>query len=342
MDLYGLFARWLRGEIPGKFMPWQVDLDTTNICNQNCYYCNTADFRKAVPEFQPLDAYARLIEQLHNWRAHEPNIIGTLSNVIFSGGGEPTLLPGWETLVEQCIDCGFLVAMNTNGTNLDRLLTIPVAKLRTIAYIGVDIDSGNPETYERIRRSLSPHSPFEKVKRTAAQLGELGLNLDMKALLMPENTSPEEIRSFFQFARDVKARSVHLRPVVLEGRAFGITGEVFESIRQCEVEFGMRAVVAVGRYEPRQYKRCHQLFLFPSFSADGEIYLCCEYKGREDLCLGRWSDPSQDWRDLWCGDRHREIYHTLVTSLCKPCRPNTTNNRIEAAVGSKESDVGFI
>ena len=43
-------------------MPWQIDLDTTNICNQDCYYCNTDQFRKDKPIYQKTSAYLELID----------------------------------------------------------------------------------------------------------------------------------------------------------------------------------------------------------------------------------------------------------------------------------------
>jgi wyosine [tRNA(Phe)-imidazoG37] synthetase (radical SAM superfamily) len=98
MDQYQLVSRWIQGNIPGKILPWQIDLDTTNICNQACYYCNTEQFRTELPVYQSVEQYSKLIDRLYNWRKHDSNIIGTLSNVIFSGGGEPTLLPGYEDL----------------------------------------------------------------------------------------------------------------------------------------------------------------------------------------------------------------------------------------------------
>lgn len=341
MQQYQLVARWLQGQIPGKILPWQIDLDTTNICNQACYYCNTEQFREEKPVYQERDKYLDLIDKLANWRAYDPNVIGTTSNVIFSGGGEPTLLPGYESVIERAIDAGFVAAMNTNGTKLHKLLTVDPDKLKRMAYIGLDIDSGNPETYEQIRRSKMKDSPFDRVKETARELGQMGAPLDIKALLMPENTSPEEIDSLFAYARDVNARAVHLRPMVLDGKSFELTDDIRLSIADASNKYRVRADLALGRYETREYSRCHQFFLFPSFCADGNIYLCCEYKGREDIKLGSWVDG--DWRDLWCGERHKEIYEHFRTAFCKPCRPNTTNNRIQQAILNPKSVLdGFI
>lgn len=341
MQQYQLIARWLRGEIPHKFMPWQIDLDTTNICNQACYYCNTEEFRKEQPIYQSTEAYMNLIDQLHNWRKYDSDIVGTLSNVIFSGGGEPTLLPGYESIIEKTIDCGFAAAMNTNGTKLDKLLTIHPDKIRKMAYIGIDIDSGNAETYELIRRSKTHDSPFSKVKSLAKELGKMNAPIDVKALLMPENTSEVEINSLFEYATEVNARSIHLRPIVLDNQSFILTDEIRQYIKNASLKYNVKTDLALGRYQTREYKKCHQMFLFPSFCADGYIYLCCEYKGREDLCLGSWID--NDWRNLWCNDRHREMYNKFQTVFCKPCRPNTVNNSIQEALIDTSSILkGFI
>ena len=341
MDQYQLVSRWLQGFIPGKILPWQIDLDTTNICNQACFYCNTEQFRNDMPVYQSVEQYLKLIDRLHTWRQRDPNIIGTLSNVIFTGGGEPTLLPGYETLLEDVIDKGYVAAMNTNGTRLHKVLDISTDKLKRMAYLGLDIDSGILETYESIRKSKMSESPFDRVKETAKELCSKGVPLDIKILLMEQNTSEIELDSIFQYAKDVGARLVHLRPMVLNGHSYVLTEHVADLIKTISYKYGIKADFALGRYEERQYKRCHQFFLFPSFCADGNIYLCCEYKGREDTKLGSWLDD--DFRDLWCSDRHKEIYNNFLTSFCKPCRPNTTNNRIQhSLVDYSQVIKGFI
>ena len=341
MDQYQLVSRWLQGFIPGKILPWQIDLDTTNICNQACFYCNTEQFRNDMPVYQSVEQYLKLIDRLHTWRQRDPNIIGTLSNVIFTGGGEPTLLPGYETLLEDVIDKGYVAAMNTNGTRLHKVLDISTDKLKRMAYLGLDIDSGILETYESIRKSKMSESPFDRVKETAKELCSKGVPLDIKILLMEQNTSEIELDSIFQYAKDVGARLVHLRPMVLNGHSYVLTEQVADLIKTISYKYGIKADFALGRYEERQYKRCHQFFLFPSFCADGNIYLCCEYKGREDTKLGSWLDD--DFRDLWCSDRHKEIYNNFLTSFCKPCRPNTTNNRIQhSLVDYSQVIKGFI
>lgn len=341
MDQHKLIARWIRGEIPAKLLPWQIDLDLTNICNQSCFYCNSAEFRASKPVYQNIRAYLELVDKLAGWREHDANVIGTTSNVILSGGGEPTLLPGYEWVVERLVDRGFFVAMNTNGTKLDRLLNIAPEKLQRMAYIGLDIDSGNPETYEQIRRSLMTTSPFQKIKKTAQKLTAAGAPVDVKMLLLEPNTTPEEIHAIASYAQDIGARSIHFRPGVIDDVAFPITPSLRSKIQETCVKLGVDYHIAVGRYEPRSYLKCHQFFLFPSFCADGWVYLCCEYKGFEQFRLCKWIDDDIDWRDIWGSEQHRARYENFLTTQCKPCRPNTTNNRVELGLTTQGSE-GFI
>jgi sulfatase maturation enzyme AslB (radical SAM superfamily) len=239
------------------------------------------------------------------------------------------------------IDKGYVAAMNTNGTRLHKVLGISTDKLKRMAYLGLDIDSGILETYESIRKSKMSESPFDRVKETAKELCSRGVPLDIKILLMEQNTSEIELNGIFQYAKDVGARLVHLRPMVLNGHSFMMNDEVATRIKTASEFYNIKADISLGRYDTRAYTRCHQMFLFPSFCADGNIYLCCEYKGREDTKLGSWIDG--DFRDIWCSDRHKEIYNNFITTFCKPCRPNSTNNKIQNSINDYSQVIkGFI
>lgn len=339
MDQRLLLARWLKDPGNTQMLPWQVDIDTSNICNQDCYYCNSKEFRDRESKQLPLDPYINLVDKLSRWRVDYPNTIGTINGIIYSGGGEPTLIPGFERLLEKTIDCGFLTALNTNGTKLEKLLEISPEKLKKMAYIGLDLDSADSITYENIRRSFDKKNVFDKVKISAAKLGSLNVPIDIKILLMDQNTTDKELNLLFQYAVDVNARSLHCRPVVLNNDIFKITQELQDKINNLSIKYGVKTVTSISRYEKRQYTKCHQLFLFPSFSADGNIYLCCEYKGRQDLKLGSWIDSDNDWRKSWGSQKHQDIYNKFLTHFCKPCRPNKMNNQIQQYINMGDEEL---
>ena len=151
MYQYAELVHWMNNKDSKKILPAQVDIDLTNVCNQDCYYCNSADFRKERPVQKKYTEYIALLDKLATWRSHSPNSFGTTHTITYPGGGEPTVLTGYEHVIEHTIDHGFLTSITTNGSNLDKLLdSIVVEKLQKIAWIGIDIDAGTEDLYEQI------------------------------------------------------------------------------------------------------------------------------------------------------------------------------------------------
>jgi len=321
-------VHWMRNRDSKILLPAQVDIDLTNICNQDCYYCNSADHRARAPVQKKYTEYIDLLDKLASWRSHSPNSYGTTHTITYPGGGEPTVLPGFEHVIEHTIDLGFLTSITTNGSKLDRLLdSVPVEKLRQLAWIGIDIDAGTEELYEKIRRSLTKKSLFNRVKENAQELIRAGVNVDFKCLINPYNDNQEAIDDLFDYVREVQGRMLYFRPVIYRGKAHPITAELREWIQRASDRAGIPFWINDNKTQPRRYQRCHQMYHFPVFCADGMIYVCCDNKGNPRFSIGRWDQG--DFRDLWMSADHHDIYARTNVSLCQPCRPNVTNNTIQ-------------
>jgi len=321
-------VHWMHNKNTKVLLPAQVDIDLTNICNQDCYYCNSADHRALAPVQKKYTEYIELLDKLSGWRAHSPDSYGTTHTITYPGGGEPTLLPGYEHVIEHSIDLGFLTSITTNGSKLDRLLdSVPVAKLRKLAWIGIDIDAGSEELYEKIRRSLTSKSLFDRVKSNAAEMIKAGVSVDFKVLLNPYNSNQQSIKDLFDYVSSVEGRSLYFRPVIEQGRAFEISDEIKHSIAEVSQTTGIPYRINQTKTEPRRYTRCHQMYHFPVFCADGYLYLCCENKGRQDFALAAWDQD--DFRDIWMSAGHHTLYNKTNVAFCQPCRPNQTNNMIQ-------------
>lgn len=321
-------AHWMQNQDSMKILPAQVDIDLTNVCNQDCYYCNSAEFRARVPVQKKYTEYIDLLDKLATWRSHTPNSYGTTHTITYPGGGEPTVLIDYEKVIEHTIDLGFLTSITTNGSNLDTLLNnVAVEKLRKIAWIGIDIDAGTEDLYEEIRRSLTSKSLFTKVKDNARELINAGVNVDFKCLINPLNDNIDAMRNLFKLVKELNGRSLYFRPVIVEGVAHPITNETLAMLETLSKEIGLPHVVNTNKTTPRTYKKCHQMFHFPVFCADGKIYLCCEGKGNPQFELGSWD--TGDFRDLWLGPRHYEVYNKTRVEFCQPCRPNINNIQIQ-------------
>jgi hypothetical protein len=105
---------------------------------------------------------------------------------------------------------------------------------------------------------------------------------------------------------------------------FEKTLDILEKLGQ---QYQMPYWVNQNKNLPRNYKKCHQMFHFPVFCADGKIYVCCENKGNPDFELGSWD--TGDFREIWLDDHHHNIYKKTNVALCQPCRPNITNIGIQ-------------
>lgn len=321
-------VHWMHNRDKKILLPAQVDIDLTNICNQDCYYCNSADHRAAAPVQKKYTAYIELLDKLNDWRAHSPNSYGTTHTITYPGGGEPTMLPGYEHVIEHTIDLGFLTSMTTNGSRLDRLLnSVPVNKLKKIAWIGIDIDAGTEDLYEQIRNSLTKKSLFHKMKSNAKALVEIGTNVDFKVLLNPFNDNTAALKNIFLFVKEVGGRLIHFRPVIHQGRAHQITDSVRLELKNLAALYNVPYQLVESKTDQRTYRRCHQMYHFPVFCADGHIYVCCENKGNSNFSLARWDQG--DFRDQWMQQKHHDIYVSTRVEFCQPCRPNKTNNMIQ-------------
>jgi sulfatase maturation enzyme AslB (radical SAM superfamily) len=321
-------------------LPAQVDIDLTNVCNQDCYYCNSAEFRRVEPVQKKYQEYIALLDRLAGWRAHSPKSYGTTHTITYPGGGEPSILPGFEKVIEHTIDLGFLTAITTNGSHLDKLLnSIVVEKLKKIAWIGIDIDAGTKDLYEQIRRSLTKENLFDKMANNARDLIGAGVNVDFKCLINPLNDNSQALEDLFEFVKRIGGRKLYFRPVIVNDEAHPITYKTLTLIEQLGQKYSQPYWVNQNKTIPRNYKRCHQMYHFPVFCANGKIYVCCEGKGNPQFELGSWD--SGDFRDRWMNDRHHEIYNKTNVGLCAPCRPNKTNIEIQNILNEPEKIEGL-
>jgi sulfatase maturation enzyme AslB (radical SAM superfamily) len=328
MYQYAELVHWMQNQDTMRILPAQVDIDLTNVCNQDCYYCNSADFRANKPVQKKYTEYIDLLDKIAGWRSHSPKSYGTTHTVTYPGGGEPTVLINYEKVIEHTIDLGFLTSITTNGSNLDRLLDfVHVDKLRKLAWIGIDIDAGTESLYEKIRRSLTAESLFNKVCTNARGLIEAGVNVDFKALINPFNDNDEAIHDLFSLVKNLDGRMLYFRPVIVGGQAYPITDQTLATLEKYSQQFKLPYQANQNKTLVRNYKKCHQMFHFPVFCADGKIYTCCEGKGNSQFELGSWD--VNDFRDIWLNARHYEIYDKTRVEFCQPCRPNISNIKIQ-------------
>jgi len=321
-------------------IPPSVEIDLTNSCNQDCTYCNVAVFRNEVRDRTKIHDYHSLIDDIASWSSHKKNSIGNVNTVTFVGGGEPTARKGYEYVLEQAIDNNFLVSLITNGSRLEQLENISQNSLSRISWVGVDIDSGDEEIYEQVRRSKQD-GLYHKVKENIKWLTSQGINVDIKSLLFDKTITQESIDSTLRYCKEVNARMVYFRLALIDGSIYQLSDFDHQYILDAAKKIGVKVSVNKSRMGTRTYSKCHALHLIPVFSSDGNIYTCCENRGNDFFKLCNWTDPS--FKDVWMSEKHFNMYQNLDLNLCKPCRPHSHNIEIDNLITSKDfvSDMFF-
>jgi sulfatase maturation enzyme AslB (radical SAM superfamily) len=138
------------------------------------------------------------------------------------------------------------------------------------------------------------------------------------------------MNDLFVFVKRVGGRKIYFRPVIVNNQAHLITEETIALIAKLSDQHQVLYHINTNKTLPRNYKKCHQMFQFPVFCANGKIYTCCEGKGNPQFELANWDQD--DFRDAWLSARHYEIYNTTRVEFCQPCRPNINNIQIQQAL----------
>lgn len=105
-------------------------------CNFRCPFCHNASL-VLTPESQPVISEDEIFSTLKKR-------VGILEGVCITGG-EPTLYTGLHDLIKQIKDLGFLVKLDTNGSNPKTIRKLLEEKL--VDYVAMDIKNSK-EKYE--------------------------------------------------------------------------------------------------------------------------------------------------------------------------------------------------
>ena len=158
------YIQWKR-DLEGNFSsigppvhsPISINLDLTSACNYSCLFCVDSRLINAGKTLA-LEDIKKLIDTLHSH--------GLLS-VILIGGGEPTLHPDFEAVVDIIKSKGIQIGIVTNGSRLEKIEAI-ADRLEEKDWVRISIDAGNDETFKELhhpRTKLTLHQILEKAKK---------------------------------------------------------------------------------------------------------------------------------------------------------------------------------
>lgn len=166
-----------------------LSLEYQTVCNMRCTYCSDVYYGGKPALYQPVDVVQSMLDS---------NALAKCEYIVW-GGGEPTLDKGFTKVINQIAQGVPQVKQRviTNATRFNPALAALMQEDR--AFIVTSIDAGTQATFEAIRKYYNFNAVLRNLKRYADAAPH---NVIVKYILMPENSTPEELEAFCQQVKD--------------------------------------------------------------------------------------------------------------------------------------------
>ena len=154
-------------ELP-SLSPLSINLDLTTACNYACDHCIDWDILNSKVRHSDealRDSLKLVVER-------------GLKSVILLGGGEPTLYPGFASMVEFLKGMNLQVAVVSNGSRGDRLLAA-APFLKKGDWIRLSLDSGSNDIFRRMHNPSSKTLSLDEICSWIPRIKQSNPDFDM-------------------------------------------------------------------------------------------------------------------------------------------------------------------
>lgn len=326
---YKKILGWMDGknELPA---PIEASLDPIATCNNKCYYCSSnkyIDNEKNIKRWGR-DYFEELFSYLTEWGV----------KAYCWGGREATLNLRLAEATRMAHLCGLEGAIVTNGVYLpDDLLDA----LLLCKWIGVSVDSVNPEVYKKVRGTDDCNQVWYNIMRIAHK--KKTTTLGVRVLVLPETI--DTLWDTCYAAWNCGASFCHIRPADLERKDLAIVQklnydmakikEIFERCHELETpNFGVFTVT--HKYDENfkvkhNFKRCLASPLVAQICTDKKYYLCVDHR----------MDARYEIKE-WGNRQHLNLIKGIVPDRdCSRCTWGAYNQQIEEVVIEDRMHLNF-
>lgn len=319
-----------------------VQIILTNRCNQHCSFCAyrskgySSSEQFVVQDEISIDKALEIVDDCAR--------LGVKA-VELTGGGEPTIHPGFVQVCERLYGCGIQYGVVSNGTRWSEDI---IEALSWASWVRVSIDSGRSSTYTTIRHSSQEvfHRVHSNVRRLKARSGPtVGIGFVVTKDNWPEifeaaKAAKENgvdnfrisavfqndgVHYFREFYNQAKALCKHAKNLEDEKfTVFDLFGDRIEDLRQ--------------QSPPDPF--CPIQHLVTYIGADLNVYRCCVLAYNEHGLLGSVKDKS--FYDLWQSVSTGIKLTLFDATECPHCMFNNKNATIRYAVNPSPDHVNFL
>jgi len=184
-----------------------LNIEVTNKCNQNCFYCFNNSGTDVKSEFFPAIKWLDILNSLKS---------NGLKSVHFTGG-EPFIYPEIMQLIKGSLDLGISTSVLSNGYKIKTLSTEQPEILSKLSVAQISMDSVNPEIHNK-RRNYN--YAWQDANDAIHALKILNIPVEISSTIDDENL--QSIKGLAEYAQ-INNVSLLIRPIINKGRAESIS-----------------------------------------------------------------------------------------------------------------------
>ena len=252
------------------FGPKRITVELTNICNLHCSYClrdEDALYHTQANFLSP--------ELLHKILSQAKEVMG-ITSVVFTGG-EPTLHPDFERILEVSKQNGIKVSFVTNGWHFEKLWPLILSYRDSLTHVGFSLDGVTAETHDAWRGAGS----FVRLVRAFSRCFAVQIPFTVKVGIRRDTIEQLEQIALFSARLGASALNfAHIMPTSdeVENRSaltYAEREQADQEIANLARIFKMKIGIDVGY---------HNLDVSPPCSALAGSSCNVDYRGRLSLC----------------------------------------------------------
>lgn len=189
-------------------------------CNFRCPYC----YNKSLVLDEETSTYSQ--EEVFDFLKSR---IGLLDGVVISGG-EPTLNQELPEFLEKIKELGFLIKLDTNGSNPEMLKHLIDKKL--VDYLAMDLKA----PFDSYQSACKSNISIEKLKESIKFISNSNIEHELRATVLPALHSREDIIEMAKTAKEFGIKRLYLQQFVPKKPLLDLNFEEAKPFSQQELE----------------------------------------------------------------------------------------------------------
>lgn len=304
------------------FPPALVEINPTNLCNQQCRYCYT---NKRIEDHETLrddvliDSFSQVAD-------------AGVQAVVLQGTGEPLMHKALPRAIENGSKHKLAMGLSTNGILLNDALQEGI--LQHLLYIRFSVVDRTSQRYAHLHGCSQKQWDIlvENIKNIVKHRERQGLQLGLCATVYLYKDNFHDVVDIVRFYKDLgidyifiqEATYTEFSPAGKESAASNdfSKGEIQEMKARAvalndddchiKVKFPIYEQTSCGSIDKVNWKEnfCQGMKFYAIISCDGGVYPCWRAWGKKEYCYGNLYE--QRFEDIWKGEVRQKIEALLL------------------------------